>query len=240
MPAYLERANLHAAYETATRAVHRAGISDYEILIATDPRPDGRDDGTSAIADEIAQEDHKVRHVHYDRRVGLGYKYRNGVQAATKDFVMMIPAHNLTLESSLDEILSYLGGADSVITYTINPETRPLKARVVSRGFVILCNLLFGLRMKYYNGITIHRKDLLKLVPMATDFSDYMAETIIYLVKSGVTYLEVPQALKPTTRTGKAFNLMSVWRSLKTLILLFWRIHFRRIRVPIPSPLNQN
>jgi len=230
MPAYCEARNLRAAYESATRALKRAEILDYEIIVITNTRRDGTHDGTPDIADQLAAQDPRVRHIHNDAYVGLGFKYRQGANAARKNYVMMIPGDNETAEDSIAGIVSRLGEADMVISYTANQQVRTWKRRFASRGFTLLCNTLFGLNMKYYNGACIHPAKLLRAVPMSSDNFAYMAEIIIYSVKSGVNYIEVPIEIKPTTASA-AFKFRSVVEALGTLASLFWKIHFLRKRV---------
>lgn len=230
--AYNEAHNVRAAYESVKRALAKAGIIDYEIILITSNRPDGTNDGTPAIADRIAAEDivHIIRiHGPY---AGLGYKFRRGVKAARKDFVTWIPGDDETVEESIANMFSHLGKAPIIITYTGNRKVRSWKRRCVSWGFVKLCNILFGLHLKYFNGISIFPRSLLQATPMTCDNFAYMAEIIIYLVKSGVHYIEVPQLIKPTS-SSSSFKLKSVLECLGTLASLFWKIHFRRQRVTI-------
>jgi dolichol-phosphate mannosyltransferase len=233
IPAYNESENIQAAYESTLRALTAAGITDYELIIITNNRPDGTNDGTPAIADELARQDSHIVRIH-NPYVGLGYKFRQGVKAATKDFVTFVPGDNETVEESVTSIFRHLGQAEMVITYTGNKEVRPLKRRFVSWCFTQLCNLLFGLRLKYFNGICIYPRKMLQMVPMTADNFAYMAEIIVYLVKSGVRYIEIPQLIK-LTQTSSAFRLKSVFEALGTLARLAWEIHVQRRRVSIRS-----
>lgn len=235
MPAYNEAVGLEGTYEVMTRVLTVAGISDYEILIITDPKPDGSHDGTSDIAERIATNDPRVRHLAESFFVGLGFKYREGFHAATKDYVMFVPAHNLTEESSLVNIILHIGQADAIFTYTANLEVRPPEARFVSKAYVTLCNLLFGLDMKYYNGISVVRRDLLLKIPALVNDHVCLTEVIVYLVKSGVLYLELPQRLKPSDRTGRVWNVENMFRVLGSLGSLFWRINVNEERLEIPG-----
>ncbi|KKS80340.1 MAG: Glycosyl transferase, group 2 family protein [Candidatus Beckwithbacteria bacterium GW2011_GWA2_43_10] len=230
MPAYNEAGALRDAYETATRAINKAGISDYEILFITNTSPNGNHDGTPDIASQITEEDKHARLIHYDKYVGLGFKYKQGVSNALKDYVMMVPGDSDTVEESLVSILKHLGEKDMVITYTVNPKARPLYVRSVSKAFVLFCNLLFGLNMKYYNGICIYRKKLIEVVPAFSESPAYNAEILIYLLKSGVQYVETAQEIKKSS-AGKTFRLASVMQAARTLSSLFWKIHFKKMRI---------
>lgn len=234
MPAYLEVGNIKAAIESTLRALGEAGIFDYEIIIITNIRRDGTNDGTPALATELARQNPRIRHIHNNAYVGLGFKYRQGVKEAKKDYVIMVPGDNETLERSTASIMSCVGEAEMVISYTANKQVRAWKRRLVSQGFTTLCNLMFGLHLRYFNGICIYPRRHLQAVPMACDNFAYMAEILIYLVKSGMKYKEVPMLIKPLTNTSSAFKLRSVVECLGTLVRLFWRIHFKRERITLP------
>lgn len=232
MPVYNSARNLKLAFESTLRALAIVGIYDYEILIVTSVGKDGTHDGTPRVADEIASANPRARHLFDNSFHNLGYRFRQGVGVACKDYVTWIPGDNETAEASVADIFSHIGEAEMITSHTSNKQVRKWKRRFVSRCFTELCNLLFGLRFKYYNGICIYPTRLLQRVPMRSDNFAYMAEIIIYLVKSGVGYKQVPMEIKPTT-VSSAFKLKSVFEALGTLLLLFWKIHFRRIRVKL-------
>lgn len=232
IPAYNEINNLRPAFESTIRALQKADIADYEIIIITNTRRDGSHDGTPDIADQLVKENDRVRHIHNPAYVGLGFKFRQGAKAALKEYVTWVPGDNETVEDSTAEIMSHIGEAPLVITYTANKQIRTWKRNFVSRGFTILCNILFGLNLKYFNGICIYPRKILLAVPMSSDNFAYMAEIIVYLAKSGVKYIEVPMKIKPTSASA-SFKLRSVFDVLVTISHLFWSIHFKRVRIKI-------
>lgn len=233
---YNEADLIRGAYESATRAICKAGIDDYEIIIVVSFAPDGTHDGTPDVVRQITEEDSRVRMLITEKQIGLGYDYRKGVMNATKEYVMSLPGAGHIVEDSVVRILGHVGQLrrDEIINcFTINPEVRPLLARINSRSFVFLYNFLFGLKLKYYNGVCIFPIDLLLRVPMRDDKNTYMAEILIYLLKSGIRYVEIPQEVNPTTsaKFGKTFRLKNLLPRLKAIALIFWRIHFKRERI---------
>lgn len=230
IPAYNEVNNLSLTLESTLKALNKAGIFDYEIIIITNTRQDGSHDGTPDIAAQLARERPNVRHIHNPAYVNLGFKFRQGVKSARKDYVTWVPGDNETVENSIAEIISHTGEAPMVISYTANKQVRTWKRNFVSKGFTVLCNILFGLNLKYYNGICIYPRRTLQTVPMSSDNFAYMAEIIIYLIKSDIGYIQVPMEIKPTTASA-SFKIRSVFEALGTLALLFWNIHVKRIRV---------
>ncbi|MBX4189865.1 glycosyltransferase family 2 protein [Candidatus Parcubacteria bacterium] len=225
--AYNEGPALRATYHTIIESLKAANITDYEILILTCTRPDGTHDGTPDIAEEVAKSDPRVVHYADNFLSPLGDQYWRGVQKATKEYVMWLAGSDLIFGNSITEVMNHIGESDSIITYTKNTETRPLLARIVSRGFVTLCNGAFVLRFRYYNGMSVHRRDLLMRIPWSAQGHAYMAETIIYMAKSGIKIRELPMELKPTDRKGKAWNLNSVKQSIKSLSVLFWEVQIK-------------
>jgi len=235
MPAFNEAANIRNAHDAVIMALAIAGITDYEFFIMTATDRDGGDDGTFDIAAVIAGENSRVRHFHTPFFAGPGYKCREGIHAATKDYVMIIPAHNLTEVSSLVNLMLHAGLSDAVFTYISNPEVRPTDIRLISGIYVTLCNILFGLDMKYYNGIFIVRRDLLLKVPLSADDQSWMTEVVVYLTKSGVPYLELPQFLKVSERSGRTWSVENALKVFGALGSLFWKININEERLKIPG-----
>lgn len=232
MPAYNEVKNLRPAYESVLRILQKAGIFNYEIIIATGMRRDGSRDDTTDIADRIAEEYEYTRSLCFDHFVGLGHKYHKAVQTATKEYIILIPGDGEFIEDSIVDILGHIGEEEIVITYPNNPEVRKFKRQFISRSFTVLCNILFGLNLRYYNGLNILPRRYLRNVTMECDNYAYMAELLIYLVKSDVDYIEVPFGTKPSV-SSSAFNFRSVLEALATLASLFWNIYFKRTRVKL-------
>ena len=61
-----------------------------------------------------------------------------------------------------------------------------------------------------------------------------MAEILIYLIKSGADYLEVPWKIK-RVEGSKAFRPESVNEVLETMSTLFWKINIEGSRVALPT-----
>src|SRR3990172_5197590 len=114
--------------------------------------------------------------------------------------------------------LGWVGTAEIVVTHTANFRSRPWSRRLVSWGFTATLNLLFGLRLRYYNGTVVHRREnLLGLPPPAHGFA-YQAEALVRLVKAGHSYIEVGTPIQKREHgSSKLFawrNLLSVARAL--------------------------
>ncbi len=189
---------------------------DYEILIFDD----GSTDSTPDIADKLSKKNLQIRTVHNLVNQGLGYNYKKGVELSLKEYVIMIPADG---ENSLDNILEYAGVQDIIIPYVVNSNVRPFLRRVLSGVYTFLVNILSGLRLKYYNGTTLHKTAVVKRVmPYVSDGFGYQAEILVRLIKEGRTYKETGVYLQLKPEGGsKAFKLKNIIRVVKTLLKIF-------------------
>jgi len=230
IPVYMEAENIQATIDTTTSALNKTHVEDYELLIIDCLRPDGTDDGTPAIAAKLARENHRIRHIHNDSCVNLGYKYRQGIREARGEYYMMIPGDDETEEQAIINVLEKLGQADIVIAYTSNPEVRPLKRRIISKIFLFVCNLISGLNLKHYTGINLHRTEILRKLPLKVDNLAYSADIVIRSLKSGLakTYLQVPMPLRSQPgRKTNSFQGNNITAALLSLSKLFWDVRIK-------------
>lgn len=224
IPALNEEGNLAAAVKEALGALNN-NFSAYEILIFDD----GSSDNTGKVAEDLAAQNNNIKVIHNGTTRGFGYNYREGVKLAKCDYVIMIPGDNEIPGSSIKEILRRTGEADIVIPYIINKQVRSLFRRIISKTGMTLINLLFGLRIKYYNGPVLHKSDIIKSTPLTTSGFAYQIEALVRLLKSGHTYVEVGMNIRireyGSTKIFRIKNLASVAR---TVIKLFWEIYLKR------------
>ena len=139
---------------------------------------------------------------------------------------MMVPGDNEIMGEAIGSLISGLGKADLVISYTANQEVRPLIRRLVSWTYVTLCNFLFGLKLRYYTGLSMIKTDLIRsIMPLSEGFG-YSTEIIVNLLKKGHSYIEVPMTIYPPVpgRKAAAFRLKNIVSVIKTLAKLTWKV----------------
>lgn len=223
IPALNEEGNLAATVTTVLGAIGDR-FADYELLIFDD----GSTDRTGTIADGLVAGNSHIRVIHNPRNMGFGYNYTRGVQLARMEYVTMFPGDNEIPGEAIQSILDGVGTADIVVPYISSPAVRAWSRRVISAAFVSLINLLFGLRLRYFNGPCVHRRVLLQVVPMRTHGFAYMAAILVRLIRSGHTYVEVPMPLQARQHgRSKAFRPKNILSVLRTLAELFWEVRIR-------------
>tara|TARA_A100000164_G_C21843165_1_gene741133 strand:+ start:526 stop:1254 length:729 start_codon:yes stop_codon:yes gene_type:complete len=218
VPAFNEELNLSDTLDSINASASGRNL-EVEIIIVND----GSKDNTGEVADLLASEDPRVRSLHHKTNKGLGNTYFTGVKEARKDYVVLIPGDNECGVETLTPLLDVLGSADIIIPYPVNTEIRSVFRRIVSKSFVSLVNSLAGLKLYYYNGTVVHRRDLLQSCPIRSNGFVYQAKILIYMLYNGASFQQVPIKLnRNKARASTAFrfsNLISVSRSLIQIFL---------------------
>lgn len=221
MPAYNEEATI----EFSVRSVRDKLVEhsfDYEIFIFDDASTDK----TGKIADLLAAQNHRIKVIHNKKNMNLGFNFARGIKMASKEYTGLLPCHGQTDPTSFDFLLPILTrtGIDVVITYIGNPEARSFTRRTISRINVVLVNLIFWLNLEYYH-LNFYRTEILKKIPTTTDSYALMVELLVYAVKSGAPYVEIPFYLKKREfGKSKALRPKNIINILKTYVRLFWQI----------------
>ena len=114
-----------------------------------------------------------------------------------------------------------------IVPYTVNKEVRPIIRILISDFFIHILNLIAGMNLRYYTGMVLHRTKLLRKVNITTYSFAFQAEILIKLIKSGYTYIEVPNYIKKT-KGSSLFKLKNLLGSIKTIISLFIAIHIKK------------
>jgi len=229
IPALNEEENLEKAVRDLCSALKSEISGDgWEVLIFDD----GSTDKTGEIADNLAVSNAHIKVVHNGKNMGLGYNFRKGVELARGEYVTWFPGDGENEVGSTIVTLKHIGDADIIIPYTSNMEVRTFKRRIVSRIYTGLVNFFFGLNLRYYNGLSVYKKDLLMKVPAWGNSFAFAVEILVPLLKSGVSFIEVPIKIKLTIKTS-ALKLKNIFKVGLALSSLFWRIIIKKERIKI-------
>ena len=214
----------HVAGTVATIRAAAAGlVGEHEIILVDD----GSTDGTGAVMERLAAADPRLRVIRNPRNLGLGGAYKVGMRAARMEYVQWVSGDDAEIPENMRNILRAVGTADIVIPYLVNQRNRPLLRRFTSQLFVWTVNLLFGLRVHYYNGAVVHRRELIQKVEIVTDSFAYEAEALVKLLRAGHSYVEVGyESASYAGVFSYATRPKNLARVVGTVLRLFWWAHF--------------
>lgn len=221
VPALNEEKNISLAVEAICNAIDEK-FKDYEIIIFDDCSKDR----TGNIAEELATKNKKIKVIHNEKTMGFGYNYRKGVELSTYEYISMIPGDNEISSDSIKDMYSAIGKADMVVPYTVNYWVRPLPRQCLSYLFTKTLNFLFNLKLNYYNGPVIHKREIIKSISFSTNSFAFQVEALVKLIKSGHSFIQVGMYLvERRYGKSKAFRLKNIIGVLKTVVTLFLDVY---------------
>ena len=220
VPALNEEAIIESVV-TAILKVVEGRFSDYEILLVDD----GSTDATGFIMDRLAASHQKLRVLRNGRNIGLGASYQRGVKEARFDYVMLLCGDGGMPAKSLPAIFDQIGKADIVIPYILNLKQIKTPLRYfLSRTYSGLLNVFFGFSLRYYNGLPVHRRDLLQSIRISSKGFGFQGEILVKLLKCGCSYIEVGVLGAEETRRSFALRPKNVLSVAGTFMHLLYEI----------------
>ena len=229
VPSHKEGNLIKLTCETILNELKKEGIEDFEIIVS-DCNHEG--DGGAEAGETLMRKESRIRYVRQKSCFNLGKHYAYGLREAKGEYFMMVPGDNEIVGRTIGNILQARGRAELIITYTENQEIRAPIRSLISRTYVGLCNFLFGLKLRYYTGLSLIKTDLLKpLLPLNESFA-YSTEIIVRLLKlgKGHTCVEVPMQIHPPVpgRKAAAFRFKNLVSVGKTLVRLTWQVRVKK------------
>ncbi|MFT6068485.1 MAG: glycosyltransferase involved in cell wall biosynthesis [Bacteriovoracaceae bacterium] len=186
IPALNEEHNLGPTVRKVREALPKY-YNEYEIVIYNDASTDK----TGAVAEKLASEDLKISVIHHKESKNIGYIFKDGLSKSQSEFIVMIHGQNDIFEESLDILFSQK--EDLVIPYQVNTNERPFSRAIISKLFVFMVNIMFGVGLKYYNHYVLYKRELVLDFNELTTSYAFQAEILIKIFKrSTPSYIEVP------------------------------------------------
>ena len=228
VPSHKEGDLIRLTCETILNELKKEGLEDFEIIVSD---CDHEGDGGVWVGEMLMRKEPRIRYVRQNGCYNLGYHYSYGLRNARGEYFMMVPGDNETAGEALGNILRARGQAELVLSYTENVEVRPLFRRLISRAYVLICNTLFGLKLRYYNGLSLVKTKLLQSILPLSDGFAYSTEIIVKLLclEKGHSYIEVPMPIRPPIkgRRSAIFRFKNIVSVGQTLWRLFMKVRFK-------------
>ena len=196
----------------------RGWFADFELILVDD----GSTDATGTIMDRLAQRYERVRVIHNGANLGFGASFQAGLKQARFDYVMLLCGDGGLPAKSLPPIFEKIGSADIVVPWMVN--LRQIKTPLryfLSRAYTMLLNSLSGLKLKYYNGLPVHRRENLEKIAITSGGFGFQAEVLVKLIRSGSSFVEVGVHGAEKTNRSSALrmrNWISVARTFHHLV----------------------
>lgn len=220
-PAHNEEANLRGLVEEALATL--PGLADtFEVVIVDD----GSRDATPAIADELANADHRVRVVHHERNRGYGAALRSGFGAARHDLIAFTDGDRQFHVEDLGRLATRFGqgDVDAVVGYRIK-RADPVIRTLYAQAYRLANRIFFGLRVTDVDcACKLFRRDALKGISVESEGAFFSAELLIKLQATGrrVVEIGVPHYAR-TAGSASGAKPQVVFRAVRD----FWQLRIR-------------
>ncbi len=198
----------------------------YEILLFND----GSTDKTPEIMDRLENEFPEIIKVtHNPINRNIGYCFKEGIKKASYPYVQLICSDSTFDRGSYINISQALGKTDIVVPYVVNlkEEKTPFRYKL-SCVYRVLMNFLFGLKLKYHNGLSVFKSDQIRSISIRSDGFFFQVECLVKLLKKGSTYQEVSCSTFPFFRIeARALSMGNVVDMAKAVTMLFVDVRLR-------------
>jgi glycosyltransferase involved in cell wall biosynthesis len=214
--AWNEAATLRPVVEGQRAALGRLGVS-YELVIIDD----GSRDGTSELADRLAEAYPDVTVIHHGENRGLGGVYRTGFSCARGEFVTFFPADGQFPETIHERFYPLVESWDMVLGNLPRRTDRALGA-MLGRIERLLYRAAFG-EMPRLDGVFIFRREILCRLELKSVGRGWTIvwELVLRAHRGGYRIVGCPISLLPRTHgASKVNNLRNVAANLRQLLIL--------------------
>jgi glycosyltransferase involved in cell wall biosynthesis len=218
---YNEEANILKAIANVVSAVNEVGCT-YDIVIVDDTSKDRSVELIKGYMQEHPEVPIKL--IVNESNQGLGSNYAEAAFHGRGRYYRLICGDDEERRESMVAVFKHLGEADMILSYHGDTTQRSFSRRVISRSFTTLVNLISGYKVKYYNGLAVHRRyNAMRWHSHAHGFG-FQADMITRLLDMGATYVEVSVVPKERTEgETKAFTFRNVCSVAHTLLEIFVR-----------------
>lgn len=166
LPAFNEEKNLFDVVEDVLQYL-RTIKDPWEIIIIDD----GSFDKTGEIAQKVCRSQSKVKVIQHGKNLGYGRSLSDGFAASTYEYVFFTDSDRQFDLKALSIMwpLAKTGVVDLIIGYRINRQD-PFLRKLLSRGYNILTDFLFGLDVKDVDcAFKIFNKRILKKIKIESN-----------------------------------------------------------------------
>jgi dolichol-phosphate mannosyltransferase len=186
---YNEEENIASSLDTLAEAMRLTGVP-WEGFIVDDGSVDR---SVELVTDYLATHPGlPLRHIINESNKGVGINFVETATLATGTYYRSYWGDDIESVTGLTKIFQYLGKTDLILVYYDPPPVRSLHRTVLSLIYTALINFICGLKVRYYNGMPIFRRDhVLKWHSNYYGLA-FQADMVTRVIQQGGSFFEVP------------------------------------------------
>ena len=227
VPAYNEEERISETLDEIIKSTTCFEIEDFEIIVINDCS----EDNTSHVLNNLSKNKKFLKilkTINNEKNLGFGGSVKKGFYIAEKKYSMMLPGDNAHKSDEINKMIKFIitNDVDILSTYYINSSDRKLLRYIFTKSYTPFLNFLFGLKLKYYNGLSIINTQKLKKIQIDTNAHCWQVELWVKLSKlQNFKYDFIPTYLSETKEKTNVFKLRNSLEVIFTISrLVFFTI----------------
>ena len=201
-------------------------IKNYEILVIDDCS----NDNSNKVIKKYKKKNQFVKLIENKNNLGYGGSIKKAAKFSIKKYIIWVPGDNAHKRNQLIKIIKNYKNYDVISTYYTNTESRNKFRRIFTETYTPLLNLIFGLKLPYYNGVTLIKKSIFNNLKIYTDSHNFSVEMWVKLkLFYNLKIKFVPTLLDERLKGANAFKLKNSIRVLINtlrLIIFYYLVSF--------------
>jgi len=201
IPVYNEESNIENTYKNLIKAIKFVKLINYEIIFVND----GSNDNSLKIIKRIIKKNKKNLLINNYKNLGLSLSVFKAMKRAKKEFVWWLPSDDNLNYKEISKVINNYSNLDFILTKHIM--NRPIFREFISNGFTTLVNIIFFLRVPYYNSLFFIKRKILKKIKVKSKSQFWMAELTIKLLRTTNNYeIRTLKLIERKKGTSNIFN----------------------------------
>ncbi len=196
---------------------------DYEILIIND----GSSDQSAQIIDRCFGNKPEIKIIHKQVNEGFGSAIKTGVEFASKEHLLCIPADSPLTSEVLQSFLQAASRADVIVSYRLKREGYSARMQLNSLAYHFIVRSLFRIHLRDFNWIHMYHRRIFENGTNIRSKGIFMlAEVLIDAKRKGYTFHEIPvRQTQRITGVATASKLSTIFKTLKEIFAYYRANH---------------
>jgi len=222
IPAYNESERIEKTIYEVVKSCEISTIDQFEILIINDNSTDCTKDKINKVKKKYP----KLDIISYKNKFNLGFggSTVKGLKLAKFSNVLWIPGDNSHPSSEIKKILKEECPPYGIVsTYYINSHERTFGRKFFTKIYTPFLNLIYGLNLPYYNGLSLISKKIINNIDIKTQAHCWQVELWVKAKHlKNFNYKFVPTVLQDRINSTNVFKLKNSIGVICNIVKLFF------------------
>lgn len=223
VPCFNEKDNIIETIKQIEYSVIDIDNLKYELIIIDDASKDN----TLKVVQLYQNKNDNIKIISNKSNLGLGGSIKRGFRAAKNDYLMYLPGDNCHTKDEIRKLLNAKNKSDVILSYYINKNDRPFMRKFFTSIYTPFLNLIYGMKLPYYNGIAIYKNDIIHNIDFQTSGFTWQIELLVKIFKNKNRTIQIiPTYLNERNKgESKAFKLKNCIKVVYSIFSIFiWNI----------------